>query len=58
MTGGGLLCVLGVALIAATHPALRRFTPAAPEQAPDLAPDPAPDLHRVPEITAGKPAAA
>jgi len=26
MTGGGLLCVLGVALIAATHPALRRFT--------------------------------
>ncbi len=29
MTGGGLLCVLGVALVAATHPALRRFTPAA-----------------------------
>ncbi len=29
MTGGGLLCVLGVGLIGATHPALRRFTPAA-----------------------------
>jgi len=52
MTGGGLLCALGVALIAATHPALRRFTPSAPEQAPDLAPD------RVPEIPAGKSAAA
>jgi hypothetical protein len=36
MTGGGLLCVLGVAVIAATHPALRSFTsaPAEPEPLP------------------------
>jgi MFS family permease len=32
MTGGGLLCVLGVALIAVTHPPLRRFSPSAPER--------------------------
>jgi hypothetical protein len=34
LSGGGLLCVLGVALIAATHPALRRFTTAPAEPAP------------------------
>jgi hypothetical protein len=34
MTGGGLLCVAGVALIAATHPALRRFSPSTPAPSP------------------------
>ena len=30
LAGGGLLCVAAVALIAATHPALRAFTASAP----------------------------